>query len=96
VAAALLIACVPALLQGCVFHRGAKLAGCQQPQFAGDTRNLPALRIPPGLNAPNTAGGVHVPTLSTPEPVRVKTAPCLDFPPNYVSEPQVPPTRRPS
>jgi hypothetical protein len=39
---------------------------------------------------------VHIPALNQPAPVRARSAPCLDWPPTYVSEPPVPPTRRPN
>jgi hypothetical protein len=59
-------------------------------------QNLAPLGAPPGLNTPNTSGGVRVPAASSAAaaPVRARNAPCLDWPPTYVSEPPVPPTRR--
>lgn len=94
-AAGALLSCL--LLSGCIhFHRHPNDVGCRRPEFSDAAPSLPALKPAPGLNAPNTAGGIRIPALNTPQPVRAKTAPCLDWPPTYVSEPPVPPTRRPA
>ena len=85
------------LLSGCVhLHHRANDVGCRRPDFNLAAQNLPPLRAPSDLTAPNTAGGVHIPALNEPAPARAKTAPCLDYPPTYVSEPPTPPTRRPN
>lgn len=94
--AALLMACQPWILSGCVLHHRTTVAACKQPQFSGDNRTLQPLRVPPGLDAPDTAEGVRIPALNQPAPVRAQGAPCLDWPPAYVTEPPVPPARRPS
>lgn len=84
------------LLSGCVhLHRHPNDVGCRRPDFNLPAQELPPLRAPSDLTAPSTAGGVHIPALNQPAPVRAKTAPCLDYPPTYVSEPPTPPTRRP-
>ncbi|HEX4052119.1 MAG TPA: hypothetical protein VHY19_14715 [Steroidobacteraceae bacterium] len=83
------------VLSGCAHHR-ANDVSCRRPEFNLAAQSLPALRAPSGLNTPNTANGIHVPALNQPAPVRAHTAPCLDWPPTYVSEPPVPPTRRSS
>lgn len=90
-----LLPCVALLLLGgCVHHRGD--LECREPPFAGNAQSLAPLRAPPGLNAPDTAGGVRIPVLSGSEPLQARNSPCLDWPPKYVSEPPIPPTRRPS
>jgi hypothetical protein len=81
------------LLSGCAHHR-ANDVGCRRPEFTGAAQSLPPLQAPSGLNTPNTTGGVHIPALKQPAPARARNAPCLDWPPTYVSEPPVPPTRR--
>jgi len=83
------------LLAGCAHHR-ANPTSCRNPEFTGAAQNLPALHAPPGLNAPSSAAGVHIPALDQPEVARQRNGPCLDWPPAYVSEPPVPPTRRPA
>jgi uncharacterized lipoprotein len=94
-------ACLPCLslliLSGCAHHRGNDVS-CRKPEFNLAAPNLPPLRAPSGLTTPNTAGGVHVPALNqaAPAPAPARTAPCLDWPPTYVSEPPVPPSRRSS
>ncbi len=96
-AAGALLSCLPMLLllAGCAHHRASEV-GCRQPQFSGNTQTLPPMRAPSGLNAPDTTGGVRIPALNQPAPTRARNAPCLEWPPTYVSEPPVPPTRRPS
>ncbi len=81
------------LLSGCAHHRGNDVA-CRRPEFTGAAQNLPPLHAPAGLNSPNTSGGVHIPALNEPAPALARNAPCLDWPPTYVSEPPIPPTRR--
>jgi len=81
------------LLSGCAHHRGNDV-GCRRPEFTGVAQNLPPLHAPAGLTSPNTAGGVHIPALNQPASARARSAPCLDWPPTYVSEPPIPPTRR--
>jgi hypothetical protein len=50
--------------------------------------------IPQGMTAPDTHNAVHIPPLSTPEPVRPQSAPCLPFPPSFaVPETHGPPVR---
>ena len=83
------------MLSSCAHHRGNDVA-CRRPEFSLAAPNLPPLRAPSGLQAPNTSGGIHVPALNQPAPVRAGSAPCLDWPPTYVSEPPVPPIRRPA
>lgn len=94
------LACLAAtlLLPGCsLFHRHRHNdVGCTRAVFSIQAQSLPPLKAPPGLSAPNTSTGVKIPTLSTPEQARARSAPCLDWPPSYVSEPPVPPTRRPT
>lgn len=81
------------LLGGCAHHRGNDV-GCRRPEFSATAQNLAPLRAPAGLTAPNTAAGVRIPALNQPPPARARNAPCLDWPPTYVSEPPIPPTRR--
>ena len=52
--------------------------------YAG-AREMPPLKAPPGLEAPNTRNALKVPPLNTPERVRGKNEPCLDIPPPFTS-----------
>ena len=46
-------------------------------------QEVPPLKAPPGLEAPNTRNALKVPGLETPERVRSKNEPCLDAPPPF-------------
>jgi hypothetical protein len=74
------------LLSGCTipfFHRHNKDAGCHEKPFSQNTDNRPPLKVPEGMDAPDTRSAIRVPELDTPERVRAKNEPCLSKPPNY-------------
>jgi uncharacterized lipoprotein len=50
------------------------------------------LKVPPGLEAPDTRGALRIPDLNVPEPPpRTKEQGCLDQPPSYtVAKPKEP------
>jgi uncharacterized lipoprotein len=79
------------LLPGCK-TRGAT---CKQDNkdYVG-AQDLPPLKAPPELQAPDTRNALKVPPLNTPERVRSRNEPCLDVPPPFASpkttEPQKP------
>jgi uncharacterized lipoprotein len=79
------------LLPGCK-TRGAT---CKQDNkdYVG-AKDLPPLKAPPELQAPDTRNALKVPPLNTPERVRGKNEPCLDIPPPFATpkaaEPQKP------
>jgi len=89
----ILLASVLALaaLSGCK-HRGET---CKQDNkdYVG-ARELPPLKAPPELQAPDTRNALKVPPLATPERVRGKTEPCLDSPPPFAS-PKGPDAQKP-
>jgi uncharacterized lipoprotein len=58
-------------------------ANCEKPQLYAAAQDQPPLRIPGGLDAPNTRGALKIPELNEPEAPRVKGDPCLDTPPRY-------------
>lgn len=85
------------LLSGCALHhRQHADVGCKRPVFTGNADNLAPLQAPPGLDRPDRAADIKIPPLSQPDPTRPRSAPCLDWPPQYVSEPLLPPVRRPN
>lgn len=54
--------------------------------------SIAPLKIPPGLDTPDTANALHIPALNTPEPPPAKrTDPCLDAPPAFNVPKQAPP-----
>jgi uncharacterized lipoprotein len=78
------------------------LAGCQHLRNIGGSchdvkpymkaGSIASLRIPPGLDAPDTANALKIPALNTPAaPARTKTQPCLDAPPAFNVPKQAPP-----
>jgi uncharacterized lipoprotein len=84
------VAAVLPVLDGCRSWRG---NACHKPQpYAGAT-SVPPLKIPQGLDAPDTTSALKLPTLNEPPPPR-RTAkePCLDQPPPFkVAKPAAPP-----
>ena len=57
---------------------------CNKPQPYQEQKSDPPLKIPPGLAAPDTAGGLKIPALNEPAPPpRTVHDPCLDSPPSY-------------
>lgn len=78
---AVLTATIAALaLSGCgrIFK-----ATCVQPSdYAGEV-DLPPLKVPAGLDAPDTRRALPIPPLNEPERPRTAQDPCLDAPPRY-------------
>jgi uncharacterized lipoprotein len=69
-----------ALLSGCGHH----FAKCSQSnKDYASARELPPLKAPPDLDAPDTRNGLKVPPLDTPERVRGREEACLDVPPPF-------------
>jgi uncharacterized lipoprotein len=55
-------------------------------------QSVAPLKIPTGLDTPETSNALHVPALNTPAPPgRKKTDPCLDDPPPFKVPKQAPP-----
>jgi uncharacterized lipoprotein len=55
-------------------------------------QSIAPLKIPSGLDSPDTTNALHVPALNTPAPPpRKKTEPCLDEPPPFNVAKQAPP-----
>jgi opacity protein-like surface antigen len=80
-------ACALALLagSGCAWMRhGHKSAPkCHDPPVTGDTRNFPPLRVPAGLDAPDTRNAIKVPPLPETASARLPDEPCLTDPPSF-------------
>jgi uncharacterized lipoprotein len=57
-------------------------------------RELPPLKAPPDLEAPDTRNSLKVPPLNTPERARGKNEPCLDVPPPFAT-PKAPDAAKP-
>jgi uncharacterized lipoprotein len=74
-------------ISGC----GKRVVTCKQDNrdYVG-AQEVPPLKAPPGLEAPNTRNALKVPPLNTPERVRGRDEPCLDAPPPYSTAKPVP------
>jgi len=74
------------LLQGsCSMMRRMTGAGkCREPEVPAAANRAP-LKVPAGLDAPDTRNAVRVPELGAAEAPRGKTDPCLSQPPSYGS-----------
>jgi opacity protein-like surface antigen len=72
---------------GCasLHHRKSKSSTphCPEPAISPDVKNMPPLRVPPGLDAPDTRNAIKVPPLTEPQLARAPTDPCLSSPPSF-------------
>jgi hypothetical protein len=86
--AGLLAATVAAVaLTGCSLHpfrRVFKENNCNKPQPYDLASSIPPLKVPVGIDPPDTQGALSVPAYDQPAPPpRKLTAPCLDAPPLF-------------
>jgi len=70
---------------GCSWLHHGKRAKCREPTIGTNAKNLPPLRVPSGLDAPDTRNAVKIPPLTEPEHPRGLRDPCLSSPPSYKS-----------
>jgi uncharacterized lipoprotein len=84
---ALMLIAAATLLSGC--HLFSKLTpDCHSPQEYRRAAQVPPLKVPAGLDSPNTEGALVIPTVElAPPPPGPKDA-CLDIPPRYKPAPQ--------
>lgn len=71
-----LAAAVLLLAAGC-----SSLASCNKPGAYAGAEELPPLRMPVGLDGPDTRQAMKIPPLEEPEAPRAEGAPCLEEPP---------------
>jgi uncharacterized lipoprotein len=73
-------------------------ASCAKPGLYVQAQSVAPLRIPGGLDAPDTRGALRVPDLNEPEAPRPAGTPCLDQPPRYAPNARLeaPPTEKQS
>ena len=64
---------------------------CHKVQPYENAESLPPLRVPAGLDGPDTAEALAIPRVNEPEPPDDPEAPCLDAPP-AVTAPPLPPS----
>ena len=72
------------LVDGCHMFRGASAKACHSPQPYQKAQSVPPLKIPAGLDAPDTTNALRLPALNEPQPpARKGQEPCLDEPPPF-------------
>jgi len=82
------------LLAGCHPIRAIRNVGgsCHDAKPYQKAASIAPLKIPAGLEAPDTSTALHIPALNTPEPpARKLTDPCLEQPPPFNTPKQAPP-----
>jgi hypothetical protein len=70
------------LLPGC---KRMFASNCSKPQAYADAQSLPPLRIPVGLDGPDTRAALKIPDLNEPEAPRGPKDPCLVDPPAFTT-----------
>ena len=69
---------------GCHFFRSASAKACHSPQPYQKAQTVAPLKIPTGLDAPDTTNALRLPALNEPQPAkRSGNQPCLDEPPPF-------------
>jgi uncharacterized lipoprotein len=58
---------------------------CNKPQAYAAAQSLPPLRIPVGLDGPDTRASMKIPDLNEPEAPRGPKDPCLQEPPAFTT-----------
>jgi uncharacterized lipoprotein len=76
---------LPPALQGCRVVRAVSANECHDPkQVYLQATSVPTLKIPAGLDAPDTSNALKLPRLNEPAPPpRRGNQPCLDAPPSF-------------
>jgi opacity protein-like surface antigen len=81
----LFIIAATALTSGC--HWFNKVSECHKPQEYQHAGEAPPLKVPAGLDSPNTQGALVIPATALAMPPPGPNDPCLDSPPRYVPAP---------
>ena len=83
-----LVALLPAL-SAC---HALRVNSCHRPQAYMGARSIAPLKIPAGLDAPETGNALRIPALNEPAPpARKGKEPCLDEPPPFKVQKPAPP-----
>jgi uncharacterized lipoprotein len=71
-------------VSGCHVVRAINAAACHDTQGYQKQTSVPQLKIPAGLDAPDTTNALRLPALNEPAPPpRRRNDPCLDYPPPF-------------
>ncbi|MBX5459986.1 MAG: hypothetical protein IRZ28_02740 [Steroidobacteraceae bacterium] len=91
--ALMLLAAAVLVTAGCnPFRRSSDAALCPQDEALANARSVPPLKIPPGLESPDTSNALRIPELNTPAPPpRTVAQGCLDEPPPFAVKKPTPP-----
>jgi uncharacterized lipoprotein len=81
----ILIVAAAVIASGC--HSRGAVADCHKPQEYQTAVQVAPLKVPAGLDTPNTQGALVIPTLEITPPPQAKNAACLDTPPRYKPAP---------
>ncbi len=82
----LLVVAAAALMSGC--HLFSKLTpDCHTPQEYQRAGQVPSLKVPAGLDSPNTQGALVIPPVTLAPPLPGPKDSCLDVPPRYQPAP---------
>ncbi|MBV8144407.1 MAG: hypothetical protein JO184_05310 [Gammaproteobacteria bacterium] len=81
---AMVLLMVAPLVSGCHVFRNASAKACHGPQPYQKATTVAPLKIPSGLDAPDTTNALRLPALNEPPPPpRKGRDPCLDEPPPF-------------
>jgi uncharacterized lipoprotein len=75
---------IVALTAGCGLFRPDQ--SCHKAQAYESSKSVARLKVPPGMDAPDTGGALVVPPVDAPEAPRSRSHACLDEPPRYRSD----------
>jgi len=79
-----LLAVALVILSGCHVWRNASTRACHESRGYTQAQSVAPLKIPPGLDAPDTSSALRLPELKEPAPPpRSAKDPCLDTPPSF-------------
>ncbi|MGC1387888.1 MAG: hypothetical protein WA807_07780 [Steroidobacteraceae bacterium] len=81
-----LIIAVATTASGCHMF-GKSVPDCHRPQEYQSAVQVPQLKVPAGLDTPNTQGALVIPALDVTPPPPARNAACLDAPPRYIPAP---------
>ena len=84
-------------VSGChMLHNKFSSNRCTENRTYEGERSVAPLKVPAGMDAPETANALRLPQLNEPAPpARARSAPCLDQPPSFkVQKPATPATPR--
>jgi uncharacterized lipoprotein len=66
-------------------------SSCNAPQVYMQAKSVPPLKIPAGLDAPETTNALRIPALNEPAPPSHRAKdPCLDAPPSFKARQNAP------